>query len=86
MIISRLIEPKGTPNKEAFMPATTTILITKGTIVSHRSNAAHGGIQSKNITLNCDVYVKATRHADGGWGYSVGKNAYYCCGGMALPL
>lgn len=57
----------------------TSILIRKGTLVLCVSS---GTI----VTLRGDVYVEASRHADGAYGYCVGGHAYVASAGTVEVL
>jgi len=41
------------------------------------------GEESGRLTLKGDVYVQASRHEDGSWGYEIRGEQFSCAGGLA---
>ena len=73
-------------------PTTTSIFIPAKTIVFRLENVKIDGANTvKNVPVELlgDVYVDATRHLDGGWGYTTGtgrKTQAYCCAASSASL
>ncbi|MBA4274042.1 MAG: hypothetical protein C0436_00150 [Alphaproteobacteria bacterium] len=65
-------------------PELFNICIPAGTMVAElRNGKTVGIIEERHFRVKDSVYVQATRHDDGCWGYTVAGKVYACAGGLA---